>query len=118
MRPQARSSNKTLLNLAIKPNPFGINQVIKQININNKDFINKTKRQKAKSSNKIKRYIVKSNNKTKHYNAKSSNKKVRKLNLANKQNVREAFKKNGQIWELFPIGWVGGRPNPNFLTGF
>ena len=33
---------------------------------------------------------------------------------------REAFKKkkNGEIWELFPIGWVGLHPVPNFLTGF
>ena len=27
-------------------------------------------------------------------------------------------KKNGEIWELFPIGWVGLHPVPNFLTGF
>ena len=33
--------------------------------------------------------------------------------------LREAFKiKNGQIREFLPIGWVGGHPNPKFLTGF
>ena len=31
---------------------------------------------------------------------------------------KPSIKKNGEIWELFPIGWVGGRPDPNFLTGF
>ena len=31
---------------------------------------------------------------------------------------KPSIKKNGEIWEFFPIGWVGGRPNPNFLTGF
>ena len=33
-------------------------------------------------------------------------------------NIREALKKNSKIWEIFSIGWVGLRPDPNFLTGF
>ena len=31
--------------------------------------------------------------------------------------LRETLKK-GEIWEYVPIGWVGGHPDPNFLTGF
>ena len=33
--------------------------------------------------------------------------------------VREAFnKKNSQIREFVPKGWVGGHPNPKFLNRF
>ena len=49
---------------------------------------------------------------------------VKTVSLSKKKNTsftslgKPSKKKNGQIWELFPIGWVGLHPVPNFLTGF
>ena len=35
------------------------------------------------------------------------------------RDIREAFKKKKrQIWEFFPIGWVGLHPVPNFWKFF